>query len=57
MKPRKIVFTIEALTDIPIKQLRDKDTMFLSTVGENGYTTDITVNQVQANVIKPAPGK
>lgn len=56
MKPRRVVVTLELLTDKPVPELRDKD-LWKSALSRRGFlprgTRESPVHRVQVNVIRP----
>jgi len=59
MKPRKIMVTIEALSNVPIKEFNKLniqemfDTDFIEAYTKNKDIEIFTVHQVKAQVVKP----
>lgn len=56
MKPRRVVVTLELLTDRPVHELRDKE-LWQSALSRRrllpGGTKEVPVHRVQVNVIRP----
>lgn len=51
MKPRKVVVSLELTTDLRVQQLKD---MILDVISNSDCLGAVTVEQIQANVIKNA---
>lgn len=56
MKPRKVHLSIDVMTDAPLKDLRGASVMYLMPYHEcvDGC---LSIDQIQANVIRPAKAK
>jgi len=64
MKPRKVILTVEVLTDLPIAKLRAADGLSLYYASTNAYVGDLNsltealeLVQLQANAVSDKPKK
>lgn len=52
LKARKVVLTLELLTNVPLGQLKKRDCLRLVVLDMSGNTTSPVIVQAQANVVK-----